>query len=215
MTKHVLVLVGSPRGLEVSTSGRYACALTERFELEGWSTESIDLHRAAFLQGEGDEFVSKAGLADLILLVAPLYVDSLPAPTIRALERIAEGRAERDPEAPSTRLAALVHCGFVEPKQNETAIEICRRFASAAGFEWFGGLMLGGGGMPSRRAARALREAGDALARGFPIPPGARKRAGRPMMPSLLYILGGNLMWRRAAKKHGVSKDDLLGAPYS
>jgi len=210
MTKRALLLIGSPKGLEASLSSRYARAIGARLERSGWAVESLHVHRAI---EEGDDLVARTAV-ELVLLVAPLYVDSLPAPVIGAFERMAEGRAGRG-ETIAPRLAALVHCGFVEPKQNETAIEICRQFAGASGFEWFGALALGGGGIPSRRVTRVLEEAGDALAKGFPIPPETRRRAERPIMPRLFYILGGNLMWRRSAKRSGVSKEDLLAAPYA
>jgi len=153
--------------------------------------------------------------ADLILLVAPLYVDSLPAPVIAAFERIAEARSCLARKVKAPGFAVLIHCGFIEPAQNRTAVEVCREFADAAGFPWFGALTLGGGGMPARRIKRALEQARDALAKDSPVPDTLRQRAERPVMPRWVYILGGNAMWRRVAKKQGVTKANLSARPYA
>ncbi|MFC2078277.1 NAD(P)H-dependent oxidoreductase [Candidatus Bipolaricaulota bacterium] len=212
--KRGLVLIGSPKGLEGSNSARHAQALIKTFDTEGWSLEWLHLHRAVESEEAIDDLLAKVDRSDQILFVAPLYVDSLPAPAIRALERIAAHRSGAGGTSKAPRFSVLLHCGFIEPKHNETAVEICRLFSEAAALEWFGELTLGGGGMPSRRVREALAEAGTALAKGFPIPPEARKRAKRPTMPRLAFILGGNLMWRRVAKGFGITKAGLLAQPY-
>ena len=212
--KRGLVLIGSPKGLEGSNSVRHAQALTETFDAEGWSLEWLHLHHAVESEEAIDDLLAKVDRADQILFVAPLYVDSLPAPAIRAFERIAAQRSRRSGNSKAPRFSVLLHCGFIEPKHNATAVEICRLFSEAAALEWFGELTLGGGGIPSRRVRRAVAEAGTALAKGFPIPPEAQKWAKRPVMPRLAFILGGNLMWRRVAKRFGITKVDLLAQPY-
>ena len=82
--------------------------------------------------------------SDLVILSFPLYVDSLPAPLLRALELIAGWRAEAGdralPAGGSTgdgepALVAICQSGFPEVEQSEIAIEICRDFAAAAGFQ--------------------------------------------------------------------------------
>lgn len=212
--KRALMLIGSPRGLEGSSSAHHARVLTATFEGDGWTLDWLHLHRVVEAEERMDDLLAKVDRADLILFVAPLYVDSLPAPAIRAFERIAAHRTGVGEDSKTPRFAVLLHCGFIEAKQNATAVEICRLFSEAAGFEWFGELTLGGGGRTNRRVRRALAEAGVALGKGFPIPPEARKQVARPVMPRLVYILGGNLMWRRVAKGLGVSKGDLLAQPY-
>ena len=214
MTKRALVLIGSPKGLERSNSARYAHVLTAPFEEEGWAIDWVHAHSAVASESRIGELVAALSAARLVVVVAPLYVDSLPAPVLRTFERITDARRRSKEESGVPRLAAVIQCGFVEPRQNETAVAICRAFAAEAGLEWFGSLILGGGGMPRRRITRALRAAGEALATGFPIPPQVRRRANRPVMPRLLYVIGGNLMWRRMAKRNGVSKAELLAAPY-
>ena len=211
----IACLIGSPKGLTGSNSVRYAKALAVRLEEADWSLEWLHLHRAVSSREGIDDLLAKAAASDLILFAAPLYVDGLPAPAIRAFELIADARTTVSANAARLGLAVLIHCGFVEPAQNATAIEMCRLFAATASLEWFGALAFGGGGIPSRRGALALRAAGDALAAGEPISEEVRRQAERPVMPGWLYLLGGNQMWRSQAKKRfGVSRKELLARPY-
>jgi len=212
--KNALVLIGSPKGLETSTSARLARAVLAPFDDQGWTVDWIHLHRAVETAEGTTELVTKVSGADQVVFAAPLYVDSLPAPAIRGLERIAAARSERTGEEKVPRFAVLINCGFVESQQNDTAVGICRAFAEAAGLEWFGELTMGSAGNGPKRFHRALAEAGSALSSGFPIPPSARKLTRRPAMPKLLYVIGGNVMWRRIAKKRfGVTKQEILAQP--
>jgi hypothetical protein len=163
--------------------------------------------------------------ADLVALTFPLYVDSLPAPTVEALERIAAHRQARVASAQrSARFAAIANCGFPEPRQNATALAICETFAQQAGYGWSGGLAMGGGGMGEGRpltelGARslgvrtALDQAGRALAQGEPIPSAARDLMAKQMGPSWIYPLAGRLIWRSRAKAFGAQRD-LNARPY-
>jgi hypothetical protein len=162
--------------------------------------------------------------ADLVVLAFPLYIDSLPAPVVEVLERIAAHRAERAAAgtpagsgARPQRLAAMVNCGFPEAAHNEPALAICSTFARQAGFEWAGGLSLGGGqgllhgaapasmGGRARHVVEALDLAADALAAGAPIPGRARDRMAHPFIPGWLYRTVGRIGWRMRARRFGMA----------
>lgn len=213
MTKLAAFLIGSPRGVEKSNSGRYAERLAKHMRHRGWQVRLVPVHEVMASSASCAGFVQTVWESDLAVIVAPLYVDALPGPVVEAFQVLAEERTRFAGQQPP-RLAALIHCGFVEPSHNRWGIEMCRLFARKAGWEWFGALALGGGGMPSRRAHRVVDDAGRALAGGLPIHEELRRRGDRPSMPRLLYILGGNLMWRRVAKRNGLDKKDLLAQPY-
>jgi hypothetical protein len=187
---------------------------------------------AAFDSPEKEaSLISAALTADLLIFSFPLYVDHLPAPVIRTLDRIAAGRRLRPiPGGPRPRLAALVQCGFPETHQNEPAIDIMRRFADFNGFEWAGGLALGMGGaaggrpMPEkpsgllRNVLRAIDQAAAALAEGGKIPEETIALLGKPMMPKKLYFLAANWGWRQQARRNGRKagrRIDLRGRPYA
>jgi hypothetical protein len=207
-----LLLVGSPKrsGSASETMGAY---LMSRLAARGVHVDSLHLSRAVRSTESRADLFAAMDAADLIVLAAPLYVDSLPAPVIKVLELVAEHRATGTPPE-ARRFAAIVNSGFPEPAQNDTALAICRQFAREAGFTWAGGLGIGGGGLvvgkplerpPGliRRAVRALDLAADALADGRPIPDAACEAVARPLVWPWLYRLVGNFGFRREAGKHG------------
>src|SRR3972149_2310639 len=76
------------------------------------------------------------------MLAFPLYIDSLPAPVIAALEKIASHRAGKPVQQ---SFAAIANCGFPEANHNDTALAICAQFARQTELTWLGSLALGGG----------------------------------------------------------------------
>jgi hypothetical protein len=208
----VLLLVGSPKGLEKSNSARFGRMVVDRLERRGWTSEVVHLHAAVRTEEGRQALLDAIDRASVVLFAAPLYVDSLPAPAIRALEAIAArrraGSVSRVP-----RLVTLINCGFVEPSQNDTCQRILHRFAERAGFEWLAGISLGGGG----RVPKRVREAFDILAESLDleilVPDEVERLTRKPIMPSWLYVVGGNFMWRRWAARNG-AKERLRDRPY-
>lgn len=214
--KKALLIIGSPRKPSNSASlGRH---VSEQLAANGWAIEEAHARKAVATQ-EGIESLSQSVEdADLVLVAFPLYVDSIPAPLIRAFEELSARRRDRGagPSADRTpqRLAAIVNSGFPEAAQNRTALAICELFARQAGFEWAGGLALGGGEMLGRKPlkeaggiaqpiGKALDIAAAALADGKPIPDEAAEKLAKPAIPSWLYTTMGNWGWRKQAKAHG------------
>jgi hypothetical protein len=151
-----------------------------------------------------------------VIFASPLYVDSLPAPVIQLLETLAVRLPEVERPA-GQRLAAISNCGFPEAEHNNTALAIYEQFARATGFEWAGGLALGGGepvksqplnegsqsGM-ARNVVMALDLAANGLAEGASVGAEAEALMGEPLMPAGLYRFMGNMGWRLEAVKNGV-----------
>jgi hypothetical protein len=212
--RRALIVNGSPKRSR-STSEVLGRRLMEGLERRGVETELVQLHVCLTSDSGREGLLAAVERCDLLVLAFPLYVDSLPAPMIRMLELIAARR--RDAAEPGhPQLAAIVNCGFPEARHNDTALRICRLFADQCGFEWAGGLALGGGEAISGRPLGAvggmvrhipavLEEAAGALAAGRPIPDEAIRRMARPLVPGRLYTLFGSRRWRRDAKRHGVA----------
>lgn len=206
-----ILLVGSPRG-ERSTSWSLGHYLMDQLRERGWEAEEVHLHkRMGDPEGEAAT-IEKAAASDLIVLSFPTYVDSTPAAVVRAMEALA-GRMG-DGRRPA--LVAIANCGFPEGFHNDTALEICRLFARDAGLRWMGALSLGGGpaidGRPlaasggrGRNARRSLELAAGALANGEAVPEEAVKAMAKGGTPRWLYILFGNMGWRKQAGRHGVA----------
>lgn len=220
--KRVLLLVGSPRRPK-STSESLGMYLLDRLNEKGLITEKISIHTSLKSDRGLDNLLSTVDRSDIIILAFPLYVDSLPAPVIKAMELISEHRKTTQ-ETRKQQLLAISNSGFPEASQNATALNICRCFALKLGFEWIGGLALGGGaaidgrllkdlGGMVRNIAKSLDITAVALAEGKPIPQEAVDKMAKPIIPTWLYMFFGGVGWKRKAKRYGAKKI-LRNQPY-
>ena len=162
--------------------------------------------------------------ADLIILSFPLYVDSLPAPVIKAMELIREERNEIESKK-TQNFIAISNNGFPEASQNITTLQICRIFSRDCGFIWRGGIAVGGGGAINgiplderggmvRNVIKGLDIAAHALKDGKDIPQEAIDLLSKKFIPYNFYRAFGNLGWRLQARRNGVKKK-LKDKPYS
>ena len=221
-----LLLVGSPKP-GASSSGSLGAYLLEGLEKHGVKSQTLHVTKAVRSDEAVEELIAAVAAADLIVLSFPLYVDSLPGPAIRALELIAARRAaENDPAVATAGPAFVAICqsGFPEADHSAVAIEICRNFASAAGLEWAGGLIMPEGGMLNgqpmskmkgrmRSAAGALDLAAEALAAGLPVPDEAVAKMAKLAFPRVAYRFAANWGWRSQAKKEA-GETPLDAQPY-
>ncbi len=219
--RRALLLVGSPRTRKSSSAslGEY---LFEQMNQRGVETETIYLYTSLNSHERMEKLYAALDAADLVVLAFPLYVDSLPAPVISALEKIALHRAQNPTSA---RFAAIANCGFPEAHQNATALAVCAEFARSAGFEWMGSLALGGGqgmvnGTPLKELdgraipiRSALDLAAEALVKGSPIPETARAMLAKLSIPNWLYKFFGGWGWKQTAKRYG-AQNRLRSRPY-
>lgn len=214
--RRALLLVGSPRTRK-SSSQSLGGYLFEQLGARKIQTETIYLHTTMRSAERTRALLEAVEAADLVLLAFPLYVDSLPAPVIEALERIAAQRAGQEH---STRqlFAAISNCGFPEAHHNGTALAICETFAQQAGFEWAGGLALGAGeglvhgaplneaGGPAIPIKKSLEMAAEALAVGRHVPQAAIDLLAKSFVPAWLYRTIGWYGWKQQAKRWGAEK---------
>ena len=103
MSKKFLALVGSPR--PNSTSSHLAQYLLDGLAAHGWQTQALVACAAVRQPEKWPDLEAAFREADAVAIVAPLYVDSVPAELMAALERLVHGppRAAR----PSLRRGQL------------------------------------------------------------------------------------------------------------
>ena len=207
MSRSFLAVVGSPR--PNSTSGFFAQYLVDGFAGYGWQAQRLSVRTAIRRQERWPELEKAFIEADVIALVTPLYVDSLPAKLTLALERLVAARAGHPGQ-----LCAVLNCGFAEARHNDVALDICRLFARDAGLRWAGGLAIGGGGMfagkplkeqggKARHITAAFDEAIAALDAGQDIPESALQGIRGKAVPTWVYFAMANLSMLIGAAKHG------------
>ena len=218
--RRMLLLIGSPKPSR-SASEALGSSLLDRLAERGVQTDTVHVHRAVRSADGIARLLAATDSAELVVLAFPLYVDSLPAPVIKALELIAQHRQQVGrPEG--QWLLPISNSGFPEPTQNDSALAICRQFAREAGFRWAGGLGVGGGGLVVGRSlakpggmvrpiVQALDLTAAALADGQPVPEAAYSLLATPIVWPWLYRLIGNLGFRREARK---SRVDVRARPH-
>ena len=220
--QRALLLVGSPRRGQ-SNSNSLGGYLFERLSAHSIQTETIYVHTALRSVAGTQAMLDAVDSADLVTLAFPLYVDSLPAPVIEALERIATHRRGR--EQRHQLFTAVANCGFPESLHTRIALKICETFSRQAGFGWAGSLGVGGGealngeplvqaGGRAMRMRKSLDIAGEALALGEAIPTAAQELIDRPIVPHWMYRILGERRWNKQARHHGARKL-LRQRPYS
>ena len=218
--KKALLLIGSPKKKN-STSESLGNYLLEGLNKKGYISEK--LHIISILKDDVESLFAKVNDADIVIVSAPLYVDSLPSPLIRAFELIGKNREERI-SSKKQSFISIVNNGFPESFHSNTALKICKIFADNAGFQWLGGLAIGCGpainGMPiknlggmTRNIVKSLDITVDAIAKNESIPLEAINLVSKEMIPSWLYTLIYNRGWKIQAKKFNAHKS-LYIKPY-
>ena len=79
------------------------------------------------------------GISDL-LFVFPLYADALPVSLLHLLKFL-----EEHPPAHRPTVSVLINCGFLEPEQNEIAVEMMRLFCRQNEYPFGSVLEIGSG----------------------------------------------------------------------
>lgn len=220
--KKALLLVGSPKG-EASTSASLGNYLISKLEESGMISETGFIHRLVNRDETIQKLFEMIDKADLIVLSFPLYVDSLPAPVVKAMELIKEER-DRLETKKSKNFMAISQNGFPEYYQNLTALHICKIFAEDCGFIWKGGLALGQGGSIGgkpllerggmvRNVVKGLEITAQALTEGKEVPQEAIDLFSKKFIPNFFYNAIVNVGWRLRARKSAESK--IKNKPYS
>jgi multimeric flavodoxin WrbA len=222
--KSALLLVGSPKGLK-SSSGSLGRYLVNGLKETGFEGEVLHIHPMIKSEEGYKKLFSAIDSSDIIIFASPLYIDSIPAPVIAAMESIVKNR-KATTTSKKQQLVALVNSGFPEPVQIATALAIYQQFAREAGFFWAGGLAYASGqaaidgrpldkiGFMARNVRKSLDLAARALSEGKSIPEEARVISAKPLIPVWLFLPIGNIFWWRTRVKDKVVWKAINNRPY-
>ncbi|TVR67492.1 MAG: hypothetical protein EA427_13555 [Spirochaetaceae bacterium] len=237
---NIAVINGSPRG--ESASSREVISILERLggaDLQWTGVSRLDL----LPEDQLEQRVEELCRAPVLLVTAPLYIDGLPATTIRALERYRKAclhrYGKRDGHVPEggrvpegghpvqtggQRVFAVVNCGFYEGSQNRHALEMVEHFCRESGLTWCGGVGIGTGEMirglkevPLRAGVRRpVVAALQRLVEAIGLPGGRLEENlyTQHRLPWWMYRLLGQLGWRRQARRNGVRRGALHDRPH-
>jgi len=154
---------------------------------------------------------------EALLIIFPLYVDSLPAPLINVLGRIEKISSE---VSVKPQVYAIVNCGFFDAKQNAAALEMIKSFSIRAKLPWGYGIGIGGGGMLSsmgdnwsKGPVSGIHKALNDMAAAINAKKSKQNIFVKPKFPRFLYMIAADLGMRRLAKKNGVK--NIRAKPYT
>lgn len=191
----MLILIGSPRAPR-SNSRQYAALFAKGCPME---TETV------LLTGRNHLEICRAiaGCTD-VLLVFPLYADSLPTPLLAFLKTL-----ERQAIPSKPTISVLINCGFYEPAQNDTALAILRCFCAQSGYPFGASLKIGGGeailaspfrplvqAKLRRLAAAIVHHTGEVLSVTMPI-------------PRRWFLLASTRYWTAYGRRYGVTPAEM------
>lgn len=206
--RKVIFLNGSPKNRR---------AVTEKFinmTKEGFSgrveSETVYIYETEL----ENALFEKVYRADAVVMAQPLYVDCLPARVLEFMKAYGEFAADRQPAGAG--LYFIINCGFMENRQNDTAIRILKLFAGKAGFDFCGGVSVGSGAIilttnKKDRLDAMLKELADDLGRYEAFEEGQEKPVRKidAAMPKFLFKAKADKAWIDAGAKKGLSKKDL------
>lgn len=214
--KSFVIIDGSPRTGERTTSGFLSGLAEKKFSAEGWNVKYINVRKS--LKGDTQADFKAMRESDSMLFVFPLYIFCTPGILMRFLEDYAEHLA-KNPIEGKKHVYAVVNCGFPEPGINTEAVRVIGGFSRHTGAEFGFGVCIGGGGMIEgtkdapfmKKLFSGLDEAFLRMAKGE----GGKNVMLAPKFPRRLYFMGGNMGWNQQAKKNGLKKKDLYRKPYT
>jgi hypothetical protein len=220
---NVLVIDGSRR--PKSNTGAIARDLAARLAADGAPAESWRVPKWSAGPEAADELLARLHVADVVVLVAPSYLDELPAVTQRLLEEVWQRRAELAGHAP--QFYGISHSGFPEPIQRRAELRTLQLFAAQMGWRWMGGIGFGGtspidgrpleeAGMFSRQLRKVLPLVAADIATGREFSPEAVRLADKSPfpLPRGMLIALINSRTRKAAKSKRLDLGDRVYAPF-
>ena len=192
---NLLILNGSPRAPR-SNSRRYAQIFSSCY---GENMEYFDITKR-----NHPELCAKLAGTSHVLFVFPLYADGLPVTLLNFLKSL-----EAAPPQNKPTVSVLINCGFLEPHQNDVAVDMVRLFCLENGYPFGACLKIGGGeailGTPF---AFLVRRSIRALARAVAAGRSAELAVTMPLSPRA-FVRASTRYWRQMGAANGCTPEQM------
>ena len=193
--ERIMILNGSPRAPK-SNSGKYARAFL--------AYSPFPAEYFAIAPNNHGELCRQMERFTRLLLVFPLYADGIPVTLLRFLNTLEEHPPRRKPE-----ISVLINCGFLEPEQNDVAVEMLELFCSRQGYPMGSVLRVGSGeailNTPFRLLVhRSLKRFASSIAKG--------KHENRKVtmpIPKRMFIRASTAYWKEYGRRSGVTEEQM------
>lgn len=162
---------------------------------EGTDVRSYEFHRKSISEITVKELLNM----DTWVIFCPLYVDALPSHFLSCLMQLENAKPNK-----KIRIYGVINCGFYEGEQTDVAFEVLKNFCDRCGFQFCGGMGIGGGGILSmiqRIAYKKRTKIGvllkfNILARKIEKGKKYELRYTSITMPRGMYKFGAEATWR-------------------
>ncbi|KAB3536038.1 NAD(P)H-dependent oxidoreductase [Alkaliphilus pronyensis] len=162
VAKKIILVNGSVRRNKTSYSfARTIKALSEKRDSNADIINAIDYFKGKSSLEDLEELINNC---HIIGFIAPVYVDTLPYPTIWFLEELSKKYGE---ELKGKGTFAIGQCGFPEIRFCQSVLDACRSFAEDHNMTWLGGLGYGGGAMLDGALLEDLGKKGEKMILAF------------------------------------------------
>jgi len=162
--KRLVIFNGSPR--KNGTSYSFSHTIKKLAEDSGNAAEIV--HIIDYFDGKKDidSLIHIISKSDILGLVTPLYVDTLPYPVIWFLEKLS---CDLRTELNGKDFFAVSQCGLPDVTLFKPLLGSCRIFAESVSMNWLGGLGYGGGAIINGELMENLGSKGRKITSGFKI----------------------------------------------
>lgn len=191
----ILILNGSPRAPK-SNSKQYAALFSQVCPVETsyfpiTKTNHLDLCRA--MDGVSD-----------VLFVFPLYADGIPVTLLNFLKTLEEHAPSHKPT-----ISVLVNCGFLEPEQNNVAIQIMKLFCEENRYSFGSVLKVGSGeailSTPFRILVKSkLKRLASSIVHQTPC----SLQVTMPL-PKRIFLRASTHYWENYGKRNGITPEQM------
>lgn len=205
----IVALIGSPKSKK-SSSSAIAFRISDTLHKYITQYRALDIVNSP----NKDDIVNDILQAETLLIIFPLYVDSLPGSLLETMVDLERTLLNSTKSLP--KVYAICNCGFYDAEQTATALEIIENYCNKTGLAWQYGIGIGCGGMiaeepsnieapgPLGEVFKALSKLCKDITQGNTV-----KKENifvKASIPRFIYHLGGNLGWNRMSKKNNAKK---------
>ena len=164
-----------------------------------------------------EEAVDRLAECEAWVFFYPLYVDGVPGhllSCLKALERLKDRYGVR-------YIYAVSNCGFFDGRQCEWSLDVIKHWSRRCGFEFCGGIGIGGGGAlttllnmkPGDKPKSKIDKALDLLLKRILEESSFENFYANISIPRAVYKLAAEYGWGRALVKNGKKRSDISAIP--
>lgn len=216
MNKNILIINGSPKG-KGGNSESIANYLFEKLNEKKLTCSKSNLSN---IINKEDTFIEDIDSSYIVILVLPVYENSVPGLVIKFFEQIYKNKFRLVEK--QRKLLVITNSGFPEVEANRSAINTCRLFCRDMGFIWMGGIAAAPGtlidgkklheaGKTYNRLIQFIDLVSETILKGEEIPLKHFEIMNKPFINPFIYRIGGKMMQKSVIKKLG--KDKFLAKP--